>query len=129
MEHESSRLSLLVESTEVVGEIFDVFGVGVIVIGIVVATILFLRAIFKGAAPVDAINTFKVRIGRAMLLGLEVLIAADIVKTVAVSVTISNMAALGVLVLVRTFLSWTLELEIEGRWPWQATTDVVDPQA
>ena len=129
MEHESSRLSLLVESTEVVGEIFDVFGVGVIVIGIVVATILFLRAIFKDAAPVDAINTFKVRIGRAMLLGLEILIAADIVKTVAVSVTIANMAALGILVLVRTFLSWTLELEIEGRWPWQATTDVIDPQA
>ena len=129
MEHESSRLSLLVESTEVVGEIFDVFGVGVIVIGIVVATILFLRAIFKHISPVDAIDTFKVRIGRAMLLGLEVLIAADIVKTVAVSVTIANMAALGILVLVRTFLGWTLELEIEGRWPWQATTDVIDPQA
>ena len=55
-----------------------------------------------------------------MLLGLEILIAADIVKTVAVKPTIENMGALGLLVLVRTLLSWTLELEIEGRWPWQS---------
>ncbi len=120
MEHESSRLTFLVESTEIVGEVFDVFGVGVLVVGILVATVLFLRAMSKRVEPVGAIETFKIRIGRAMLLGLEILIAADIVKTVAVKPTIENMGALGLLVLVRTLLSWTLELEIEGRWPWQS---------
>ena len=55
-----------------------------------------------------------------MMLGLEVLIAADIVKTVALTPTIENMVSLGLLVVVRTFLSWTLSLEIEGHWPWQS---------
>ena len=124
MEHGSSRLTLLVESAEIVGEVFDVFGVGVLVVGILVATVLFLRGISKRVEPVGAIKTFKIRIGRAMLLGLEILIAADIVKSVAVRPTIENIAALGLLVLVRTFLSWTLELEIEGRWPWQSAEEV-----
>ena len=120
MEHESSRLSVLIESAEMVGEIFDVFGVAILVIGVLVATVLFLPSLFKPAQLVDAIGKFKIHIGRAMLLGLEVLIAADIVKTVALEPTIENMIALGLLVLVRTFLSWTLALEIEGRWPWQS---------
>ena len=55
-----------------------------------------------------------------MMLGLEVLIAGDIIMTVAVQPTIENMAALGLLVVVRTILSWTLAVEIEGRWPWQS---------
>jgi uncharacterized membrane protein len=56
-----------------------------------------------------------------MLLSLEVLIAADIVETVALAPTIQNMTALGVIVIVRTFLSWALTLEIEGHWPWQSS--------
>ncbi len=120
MENESSRLTFLVESTEILGEVFDVLGVGVLAVGILVATVLFLRALSKRVEPVGAIKTFKIQIARAMLLGLEILIAADIIKTVAVKPTIENMGALGLLVLVRTFLSWTLELEIEGRWPWQS---------
>ena len=113
-------MTYLVESMEILGEVFDVFGVGVLVVGILVATVLFLRALSKRVEPVGAIKTFKIQIGRAMLLGLEILIAADIVRTVAVKPTIENMGALGLLVLVRTLLSWTLELEIEGRWPWQS---------
>ena len=54
-----------------------------------------------------------------MLLGLEVLVAADIVKTIAIELTFASLGLLAGLVLVRTFLSWTLVLEIEGRWPWQ----------
>jgi uncharacterized membrane protein len=59
-------------------------------------------------------------LGRVLLLGLEVLIAADIIATVALELTLPNVAALGLLVLVRTFLSWTIEVETDGRWPWQA---------
>jgi hypothetical protein len=59
------------------------------------------------------------RIGRSLLLGLEVLVAADIVKTIALELTLTSLGVLAGLVLVRTFLSWTLVLEIEGRWPWQ----------
>lgn len=62
---------------------------------------------------------FKIRIGRSLLLGLEVLVAADIVRTVALDFTMQSILGLGTLVLIRTFLSWALVLEIEGHWPWQ----------
>ena len=62
----------------------------------------------------------KVRLGRALLLGLEILVAADIVRTVALEATMQSVAVLGLLVLIRTFLSWALVVEIEGRWPWQS---------
>ncbi len=61
----------------------------------------------------------RVGLGRVLLLGLEVLIAADIIFTVALELTLSNVAALGLLVLVRTFLSWAIEVETDGHWPWE----------
>ena len=61
----------------------------------------------------------KVRLGNALLLGLEILVAADLVRTVALEATLQSVAVLGLLVLIRTFLSWALVVEIEGRWPWQ----------
>ena len=61
----------------------------------------------------------KVRLGKALLLGLEILVAADIVRTVALEATLQSVAVLGLLVLIRTFLSWALVVEIEGRWPWK----------
>src|SRR5205823_6229191 len=64
-------------------------------------------------------DDYKIRIGRSLLLGLEVLVAADIVKTIALELTFMSLGVLTGLVLVRTFLSWTLMLEIEGCWPWQ----------
>src|SRR5262249_7045957 len=64
-------------------------------------------------------DAYKIRIGRSLLLGLEVLVAADIVKTIALELTFTSLGLLAGLVLVRTFLSWTLVLEIESRWPWQ----------
>jgi uncharacterized membrane protein len=64
-------------------------------------------------------DQYKIRIGRSLLLGLEVMVAADIVKSIAISLTVTSLGLLAGLVLVRTFLSWTLALEIDGRWPWQ----------
>jgi uncharacterized membrane protein len=57
--------------------------------------------------------------GRAILLGLEVLVAADIISTVALEPTLDSVIVLGIIVLIRTFLSWSLALELDGRWPWQ----------
>jgi uncharacterized membrane protein len=66
-----------------------------------------------------AYRQFKNRIGNSLLLGLEFLVAADIIRTVALERTLLSVVVLAVLVLVRTFLSWALVIEIEGRWPWQ----------
>lgn len=68
----------------------------------------------------DAYERYKVYLGRALLLGLEFLVAADIVRTVALEPTLQNVVILALLVVVRTFLSWSLVVEIEGRWPWRA---------
>ena len=73
---------------------------------------------FRRRGP-DAYNSYRVRLGRALALGLEVLVAADVIRTVALQPTLGNVAVLGLLVLIRTFLSWSLVVEIEGRWPWQ----------
>ncbi len=96
----------------------EVLGVMVIVLAIVIGT---GRVLFrlKGGGP-DPYWEYKTRLAKALLLGLEFLVAADIVRTVALQATLKNVAILGALVLVRTFLSWSLVVEMEGRWPWQA---------
>ena len=87
----------------------------IIVVAIVYATTVYgLRR--RGPA---AYTTYRVRLGRALALGLEVLVAADVIRTVALEPTIANVVVLGLLVLIRTFLTWSLVVEIEGRWPWQ----------
>jgi uncharacterized membrane protein len=66
-----------------------------------------------------AYELYRVHLGKALLVGLELLVAADIIRTVVLESTLHNIASLGLLVLVRTFLGWTLTVEVEGRWPWQ----------
>ena len=106
---------------EAVGLGFDVFGVLVIVVGVIAATMRYLRQ----RNSMDTLHArspyrrYKVEIGLALLLGLEVLVAADIIKTVALEPNFTSLGILGALVVIRTFLSWALVLEIEGRWPWQ----------
>jgi uncharacterized membrane protein len=77
----------------------------------------------RSVAPGGAYRGLKNKIGNSLLLGLEFLVAADIIRTVALNPTLTNVATLGVLVLIRTFLSWALLVEIEGRWPWQARAE------
>jgi uncharacterized membrane protein len=98
-----------------VGRGIEIFGVLIIVTGIAWSTYLHLGR----WTPEEDTEVYKIRIGRSLLLGLEVLVAADIVKTIAHELTFISLALLAGLVLVRTFLSWTLVLEIDGRWPWQ----------
>jgi uncharacterized membrane protein len=98
-----------------VGSGIEIFGVLIIVTGIAWSTYLH----FRRPTPEEDTEVYKIRIGRTLLLGLEVLVAADIVKTIAHELTFVSLALLAGLVLVRTFLGWTLVLEIDGRWPWQ----------
>ena len=98
---------------------FEVAGVGVLVVGSVLAFVQFAIEVF-GRPFEEAYEGVRQGVGRAILLGLEVLIIADIILTVAIDQTLANAATLGLIVLVRTFLSFSLELEITGRWPWQS---------
>jgi uncharacterized membrane protein len=93
----------------------------VLIVGyILIATISWLlRALWQRGFTPGQYKSFRATLGRVMLLGLEILIAADVVRTVALERTLTSFAALGLLVVIRTFLSWSIVLEIEGRWPWQ----------
>jgi uncharacterized membrane protein len=73
----------------------------------------------KRNTPDANYREYKHMLGKGLLLGLEILVAADVIRTVALEPTIENIAALGLLVVVRTFLSWSLVVETESRWPWQ----------
>ena len=120
MEQVAKSFSTVMESIEYVGDAFSILGVAFMVVGITASAILFVPALFKMKELVHALGVLKIRIGRAMLLGLELLIVADIIETVAREITIENMVALGMLVIIRVLLSWTLSLDIEGHWPWQS---------
>ena len=92
----------------------------IIVLVIVIATLSYLAKIVARQADRTTYNDFRHSVGRALLLGLEILVAADIIRTVVLELTLANVLVLGLLVVIRTFLSWSLVLEIEERWPWQA---------
>ena len=94
-------------------------GIAAIVGGAVVATTLFVQALNRGSPFAAAYGTYRVQLGRAILLGLELLVAADIIGTVAVNPTVGTVAALGLIVVIRTLLSFSLEVEINGHWPWE----------
>jgi uncharacterized membrane protein len=106
------------EVVEGVGKTIDGAGVAVIVVGALAATIIAgTRA--RVGEPGGVYRQYRQQLGRSILLGLELLVAADIIRTVAVTPTLTSVGVLGGIVLIRTFLSLSLELEITGRWPWQ----------
>ena len=108
------------QTMEMIGMTVDACGVAVIVAGILWA--VGRAALSAPPAGLDRYTALRQNLGRAILLGLELLVAGDIIKTVAVAPTLQNMAVLGAIVIIRTFLSFSLELEINGRWPWQQKT-------
>lgn len=102
-----------------IGTAIDVAGVMVIVIGAVLATARFTARVLRGDSTTAAYRHFRQGLGRAILLGLEFLVAGDIIRTVAISPTFTSVGVLAGIVAIRTFLSFSLEVELEGRWPWQ----------
>lgn len=109
---------------ETVGRFMDFAGVAVMVIGAVVSIPMALRGfqpkrLPPGSERLSMYRSYRQLLGRSILLGLELLVAADIIRTVAVTPTFESVGVLAIIVLIRTFLSFSLELEITGRWPWQ----------
>ena len=103
---------------ETVGLAVDAAGVGVIVVAIGLAGVAFGRNLSSGA-PFDAsYRGLRQSIGRGILLGLELLVAGDIIRTVAIAPNFSGVGVLALIVAIRTFLSFSLEVELTGRWPW-----------
>ena len=99
--------------------IIEVVAVIIIVVAIINALSRYVsRSVFRPREG-DHYQVLKVSLGKALLLGLEILVAADIIRTVALEATLDSVLVLGILVLIRTFLSWALVVEMEGRWPWQ----------
>jgi len=96
----------------------EIFAVALIVILLIAASIQLALSYLRTRSMAGLYDEYRKKLGRSLLLGLEILVAADIVRTVALEPSLTNVAVLGILVLVRTFLSWSLSVEIEGRWPW-----------
>lgn len=105
------------ELAEGVGKAIDAAGIGAIVVGALFATVAFVAAL-RSSPVAEAYRSYRRGLGRAILLGLELLVAADIIRTVAIEPTFESVGVLALIVLIRTFLSFTLEVEINGRWPW-----------
>ena len=103
------------EFVELAGTAAELAGVALIIGGLVTATARTVLA----AQGNSRYQRWRQDMGRAILVGLEILVAADIVRTVAFTPTMDSVAVLAMIVGIRTFLSWSLALELEGRWPWQ----------
>lgn len=101
----------------IIGVVGDLAGVFIIAVGLTMVTFRFFQAFRAGNT--NAYTEYRSGIGRTLLLGLEFLVAADIIRTVATTPTFTSVGVLAAIVAIRTFLSWSLQLEIEGRWPWQ----------
>ena len=118
------EISVEFKSTvEAVGTAVDVAGVVAIVLGAFIATVMFGYRVLQRAELRSAYRSYRHGLGRAILLGLELLVAGDIIRTVAIAPTFTSVGVLALIVLVRTFLSFSLEVELEGRWPWQKSRD------
>ena len=109
-----------------IGEVVDAAGVAIIVAGAAFAT--GTAAVRFARREAGTYRGFRRQLGRTILLGLELLVAGDIVRTVAAQPTVASVAILGLIVLIRTFLSFSLEVELTGRWPWQQATTILPPE-
>ena len=112
------------DAIDIAGKVLDAVGVILMIGGVLLATLFAFSRIRHEGLSDNTYRRFRQSLGRAILLSLELLVAADIIRTVAVSPTFRSAGVLAIVVLIRTFLSMSLEVELEGRWPWQrAATD------
>jgi uncharacterized membrane protein len=109
-----------------IGEVIDGAGVAVIAVGMLVNAGIAAVGLSRNQA--NTYGRFREQLGRTILLGLELLVAGDIVRTVATQPTLADVAVLAIIVVIRTFLSFSLHVELTGRWPWQKNTDLLPPE-
>ena len=104
---------------DAVSKVVDAVGVAIVVVGLLVASAMFLSRALRTDQFDPVYRSYRQGLGRAILLGLEFLVAGDIIRTVAVDPSFQSAGVLALIVLIRTFLSFALQVEIDGRWPWQ----------
>jgi uncharacterized membrane protein len=124
----SEAVALVRDLIEWAALIIEILGASVIIAGVIRVAIT--RGTVRYLLQLDkpgAYESYKHQLGKALLLGLELLVAGDVVRTVALEPTLNHVAVLGLLVVIRTFLGWSLAVEIEGCWPWQARTEKARP--
>ena len=109
----------LARTAEEIARGVEVLGIATLVLGLLVALVQAGRSLAGGGGGEEAYRVVRTVFGRSILLGLEFLVAADIIRTVAVEPSLETVAVLGLIVLIRTFLSFSLEVEIDGRLPWR----------
>ena len=114
---------------ELLARIFDIGGLAALLIGAVAALAVYAGRVIPHLGEESvAYRNLRQGLGRAILVGLELFLAADIIRTVTIEPTFQSIGVLGLIVLVRTFLSWSLEVEINGQWPWRrAQTEPTPP--
>jgi uncharacterized membrane protein len=117
------------QAVELAGTGFEVAGVGILVVGALAAFVMYVIAFVRRKNSLQAYRDLRRDLGKAILIGLEFLVAADIIRSVAVDPTFASIGVLGLIVLIRTFLSWSLEVEINGSWPWQRARSGSDAPA
>ncbi len=106
------------ESIETAAHVIEGVGVLVVLIGLAIATWRFLQQHCHQPGH-QAFSAYRRNLGRSIILGLEFLIAGDIIRTVVVTRDLAGVTSLAFIILIRSFMSFTLHLEVEGRWPWQ----------
>jgi uncharacterized membrane protein len=109
----------LIEALHWTARGIEMVGIAIIVLGAIVSSLYFFWQLLNAGVLAESYQAYRANLGRGILLGLEFLIAADIIGTVAVDPTLENLGVLAIIVLIRTFLSFALEVEIQGHWPWQ----------
>jgi uncharacterized membrane protein len=119
VENHSEVIKRILEIIEYFAVGIEVFAVVVITVSIVSASTIYLKQRREKYNEGLAYRAFRGRLGSGLLLGLEILVAADVVRTVALEPTLQSAGVLGLLVVIRIALSWSLVVEIENRWPWQ----------
>lgn len=121
-------VGIIAQAIDYASVAIEILAVIIILGAVISSTIKYAAmAIRSPATRSGSYIEYKHSLGKALLLGLEILVAADVIRTIALEPTMLNVATLGLLVLVRTFLSWSLLVEIEGRWPWQAKRELNKP--
>ena len=114
----------IIQFVEIAALIIELLAVAIIVSAVLVGMWRYLRHTLSSRTLVDQrFNEYRMVLARALLLGLEILVAADIVKTVVLEPTLESVGVLGLLVVIRIFLGWSLIVEMEGRWPWQGKAE------
>jgi uncharacterized membrane protein len=119
-----ARPGLVKAWVELMATGIELLAVAIIVVTIVIGTLVYVARILRSRADVTTYRGYRHQVARALLLGLELLVAADIIRTVALEPSLQNVLILGLLVVIRTVLSWGLVVEIEERWPWQPRREV-----